>query len=113
MKKQHLTLGIVLALATTACTGIGVQTGPTLTSQIAEDTQLGYLWNPSEDNPNGIVEPHLRDDVRLSDLWVEGEEQPARTAPEPSPRATNLLERMTLTDPVFASYSNTSQVLPK
>ncbi|MEM7139250.1 MAG: hypothetical protein AAF500_21945 [Myxococcota bacterium] len=113
MKAQHLTLGITLALATSACTGLGVQTGPTLTSEIAQEQGLGNLWGeqaaPVASVPSEI---DYRDDAALADLWVEGQEPVAESGNE-APRAVSFLERVTLTDSVFGSDADRSEVLPK
>ena len=113
MRKQHLTMGIAFALVASACTGIGVQTGPTLTSQIADEQALGNLWGErSEESPNGVVVEHDRNGVELADLWVEGGDVQEKTDRR-APRASALVERLTLTESVFGSYPNTSEVLPK
>ena len=66
--------GIVLALATTACTGLGVQTGPTLTSQIFQEQGLGSLWGEVTDEaPEAVVRVERRDDTELADLWMEAD----------------------------------------
>ena len=110
-------LGIVLSLALSACTGFGVQTGPTLTSQIAEEQVLGNLWGEKEaEGPNGQValaqDDHEHDEA---DLWIEaaqgqsdwngyGDELDA------TPRADRVLERLTLKDSVLISYDDMSGV---
>ncbi|MGB5811640.1 MAG: hypothetical protein WBG86_13975 [Polyangiales bacterium] len=113
MNTQHLTLGIVLALATSACTGLGVQTGPTLTSEIALEQGIGNLWGEQE-APVATIPSEIdyRDDSSVADLWVEGEDQNAVDENE-APRVTTLVERLTLTESVFGSHANRSEVLPK
>ncbi|MEM8608565.1 MAG: hypothetical protein AAGF92_15790 [Myxococcota bacterium] len=112
MNKQHLTLGIALALATSACTGLGVQTGPTVTSAIAAEQTLDTLWG-EEDAPVASVASEIdyRDDSSVADLWVEGTDVEAKR--DESKGLTAFIQRTTLTDSVFASDSNTSEVLPK
>lgn len=116
MNKQVLTLGIVLSFATTACTGLGVQTGPTLTSQIAEEQGLGSLWGkPTNETPVQVMQLELRDDRELADLWVEADDGSDwnGSTTEEAPRATAVLEQLTLPQPVFGSSADRSQVLPK
>ncbi len=116
MNKQLLTLGFALSLATSACTGLGVQTGPTLASQIAEEHGLGSLWGePNHEPPTEAVEIELRNDPDLADLWMEPDTKSdwnGNTGDE-APRAAAALERLTLTHSVFGSRVNRSQVLPK
>ncbi|MDH3199404.1 MAG: hypothetical protein OEM15_00790 [Myxococcales bacterium] len=116
MNKQLLTLGIALSFVTTACTGFGFQTGPTLTSQIAEEHGLGNLWGePNYEAPVQVVEIELRDDRELADLWMEadGKSDWNGNTTEEAPRAAAALELLTLPHPVFGSSANRSQVLPK
>ena len=116
MNKQVLSLGIVLSFAITACTGLGVQSGPTLSGQIAEEHGLGNLWGePGTEASIQVAEIELRDDRALSDLWVEandGSDWNGNTTEE-APRAAAVLEQLTLPHPVFGSSANRSQVLPK
>ncbi|MDH3624491.1 MAG: hypothetical protein OES69_05575 [Myxococcales bacterium] len=116
MNKRLLTLGIVLSLATTACTGFGLQTSPTLASQIAEEQGLGNLWGEANyEAPTQVAQIELRDDRELADLWMEadhksdGRGETERVAP----RAAAVLEQLTLPHPVFGSSADRSQVLPK
>jgi len=116
MNKQLLTLGIALSFVTTACTGFGFQTGPTLTSQIAEEHGLGNLWGePNYEAPVQVVEIELRDDRELADLWMEadGKSDWNGNTTEEAPRAAAALELLTLPHPVFGTSANRSQVLPK
>lgn len=112
MNTQHLTIGIALALATSACTGLGVQTGPTLTSEIAAEQSLGNLWG-EEEAPVASIPSAIdyRDDSSLADLWVEGQDVEAEE--DETRGITAFIQRTTLTDSVFASNANTSEVLPK
>ena len=106
MNTQLLTLGIVLSLATTACTGLGVQTGPTLTRQIFEEQGLGNLWGEATDEaPEGVARVELRDDTELADLWMEADSKSDWNgdSTEEAPRATAILEKLTLTHSDFAS----------
>lgn len=116
MNKQLLTLGFAFSLATSACTGLGVQTGPTLASQIAEEQGLGSLWGePDREPTTEAVEIELRNDRELADLWMEADTKSdwnGNTTDE-APRAAAALERLTLTHSVFGSRTSRSQVLPK
>ena len=101
--------GIVLALATTACTGLGVQAGPTLTSQIFQEQGLGSLWGEVTDEaPEAVVRVERRDDTALGDLWMEadGKSDWNGDSTEEAPRATAILEKLTLTHSDFAVGSN-------
>lgn len=105
MNTQLLTLGIVLSLATTACTGLGVQTGPTLTRQIFEEQGLGSLWGEATDEaPAGVVRVERRDHTELADLWMEadGKSDWNGDRTEEAPRATAILEKLTPTHSDFA-----------
>ena len=96
MNSQLLTIGIVLSLATSACTGLGVQTGPTLSSQIFEEQGLGNLWGEATDEaPEGVVRVELRDDTELADLWMEadGKSDWNGDSTEEAPRATAILDK--------------------
>lgn len=111
MNTQHLTIGIALALATSACTGLGVQTGPTLTGAIAAEHNLDTLWGEADAPVASIpTEIGYRDDS-VADLWVKGADVQPET--DESKGLTAFIERTTVTHSVFASNSNTSQVLPK
>ena len=115
MNKQVLTLGIVLSFAT-ACSGLSVQTGPTLTSHMVEEQGLGSLWSETTDPaPVGVMRADVRNDTKLADLWVKADNGSNRNgdSPDEAPRATALLDKLTLTHSVFGSDSNRSQVLPK
>ena len=112
MTKSQLTLGIVLALATSACTGLGVQTGPTVASAIAAEHSLDTLWG-EEQAPVANIDSAIdyTDDSTLADLWVEGAD--VEPAADETTGLTAFIQRTTVTHSVFASDSNTSEVLPK
>ena len=96
MNSQLLTIGIVLSLATTACTGLGVQTGPTLASQIFEEQGLGNLWTEATDTaPEGVMRVELREDTELADLWMEadGKSDWNGNSTEEAPRTTAILDK--------------------
>jgi len=100
MNTQVLTLGIVLSFATTACTGLGVQTGPTLASEISEEQGLGNLWGETTNEaPERAMRLELRDDSKLADLWIEAEGKSDRNgdSAKEAPRAAATLEKLTLT----------------
>ena len=115
MNKQALIVGIALSLVTSACTGLGVQTGPTLTSQIREEQGLNELWGErGQPSPNSTVSVEVRDED-TDDLWMEARENVEFNghSGEPAPRAEALLDRLILTDSEFGVYSNTSEILFK
>lgn len=117
MNTQVLTLGIVLSFATTACTGLGVQTGPTLASEMFEEQGLANLWSDNTDQaPENTITVEFRDESEIADLWIESEgnsDWNGRTA-DRTPRATNdMFVRPTLTRSVFGSNADRSEVLLK
>ena len=107
MNKQLLTIGIVLSFATAACTGFGVQTGPTVAGQFVEEQGLGNLWSETAAEPQEhAMQVELRDDSELADLWIEAEGKSnwnGDTTKE-APRAAATLTKLTPTHPVSATF---------
>ena len=107
MNKQLLTIGIVLSFATAACTGFGVQTGPTVAGQFAEEQGLGNLWSETtNEKPEQAMQLELRDDSELADLWLEADTKSnwnGDTTNE-APRASATLEKLTPTHPVTTTF---------
>lgn len=117
IQKALIPLAIALSIATTACTGLTAQTGPTLSRQIAEEQRATSLWGElgALQVPNGVVEVEDRTDRDLFELWpgAVAESRLHGASDEASPRATAVLQKLTLTRSVFGSHNNQAQVLPQ
>lgn len=66
---------VALTLGATACTGLGVQTGPTLTQQLTGEMSVGdNLWAANE--PQVPTDMELRRSTfDTADLWMEADDR--------------------------------------
>ncbi len=119
MTRSSLGIAIALSLATSACTGVGLQAGPTLTSQIVDEQALTSLWGEhTPDSPNGLVTLDAEHEHDEGDLWIESANAQSDwngygDPEDAAPRAERVLDRLTLKDAVFASDSYGAEVLPR
>lgn len=118
MRSPTVVVASLVALCGYGCTGLGIQTEPSLASQLVQERGLGDLWGVNQEHPESRVSPindlDNVDNERFSDAWLATDDDSdwngQGASGQQSPRADRLLRTLMFTDEVMGTDTEVAQV---
>ena len=108
MRSSTVVVASLVAVCGYGCTGLGIQTEPSLASELVQERGLGDLWGVNQEQPDTRVSPiddiDNVDNERSSDAWLATDDDSdwngQGASGQPRPRVDRFLRAVMFTDEV-------------